>query len=76
MKKISSFIRNMKEQAKKQKGFKTNTNAIRDYLFQFITYLKSKIAAIKTNQINWLRSISIWINHSDPLPSISSSTCI
>lgn len=63
MKKISAFIKNMKEQAKKQKGFKTNTNAIRDYLFQFITYLKSKIDVIKINQINWLRFISIWISH-------------
>jgi hypothetical protein len=42
MRKISSFIKSMKEQAKKQKGFKTNTNAIRDYLFQFISFLKSK----------------------------------
>lgn len=71
MKKVYAFIKNMKEQAKKQKGFKTNTNAIRDYLFQFITYLKSKIVAIKTNQISWLRSISIWTNHSGPLLSIS-----
>lgn len=43
MQRIGRFIRTMKEQARKQKGFKTNTNAIRDYLFQFITFLKSTL---------------------------------
>lgn len=33
MKKIYSFIRSVKEQSKKQKGFKTNTNSIKDYLY-------------------------------------------
>lgn len=33
MLKIYTFIRNMQEQSKKQKGFKTNTNALKDYLF-------------------------------------------
>jgi len=41
MKRIFTFIKNIKEQSKKQKGFKTNTNAIKDYLFQFVSYLKS-----------------------------------
>jgi hypothetical protein len=48
MRKVASFIRSMKEQARKQKGFKTSTNAIRDYLFQLITYLKSSHPSTQT----------------------------
>jgi hypothetical protein len=36
----------MKEQAKKQKGFKTNTNAVKDYLHKFFSYLTSQIYLI------------------------------
>lgn len=62
MRKIDGFIKMMKEQARKQKGFKTNTNAIRDYLFQFITYLKSKYIFIKINPTNLHKFISILTN--------------
>ncbi len=58
MQHVGRFIRTMKEQARKQKGFKTNTNAIRDYLFQFITFLKSTPVPIQINPNNSQRSIS------------------
>ena len=41
MQSIARFIRKMKEQASKQKGFKTNSSAVKDCLYQFVSYLKS-----------------------------------
>jgi DNA primase large subunit len=41
--KIFSFVKTMNEQSKKQKGFKTNTTAIKDYLYEFISFLKSTL---------------------------------
>ena len=43
IKKIFGFIKTMNEQSKKQKGFKTNTNAVKEYLFEFISFLKSTL---------------------------------
>jgi len=40
MHKIFAFTKKMKDQSKKQKGFKTNSTAIKDYLFQLISFIK------------------------------------
>jgi hypothetical protein len=42
MQSLNRFIKKMKEQSKRQKGFKTNSAAIKDYLTNFITFLKNK----------------------------------
>lgn len=42
MKSIVKFIEKMKEQSKRQRGFKTNSTAIKDYLTYFISFLKNK----------------------------------
>lgn len=50
IKQLLSFIQKVKEQSKRAKGFKTNTVAIKDYLTNFISFLKSKPSRIQQSQ--------------------------
>jgi hypothetical protein len=49
MRKIFAFTKKVKDQSKKQKGFKTNTTAIKDYLFQLISYIKGNSQSMQAN---------------------------
>jgi len=68
MKSIVKFISKIKEQSKKQKGFKTNSVAIKEYLFQFISYLKGKVTYIQEIQNCWSIFMINWINLWAQLP--------
>lgn len=44
---VEGYIRKMHEQSKRQKGFKTNPIAIKEYLTSFMNFLKTRIDLIE-----------------------------